>query len=707
MKIFTQGIFARRKIVLLFFLAILLPSLVVGYLSFRTFSERRTIVRSLLESNLWISGETALRSLEDTLLEYEKEALKPENFRRLTQPETNDRSQMTSSSVSDKILGQPFLLDSEFEVIVPRSRGADISSFRSERDESGDPFYDAFREAERIEFSQRDYAQAAELYKKVASDASSEDKIALALGALGRCLLSLEKYDEAYQAYQELSLKYGQLTNEVGHPYGIAAGFQLYEIESRLNGDESGLKYLLDLYEKIRSGTWSMSLSLYDFSIVEIETILDERTAKGKFPEIQKSYTALKAQKSAFLEDLIFVDFLKREAIPKMRERSAYSQAANASFPLRFLVSQGEDGCLISYTHLPEFRSKRMYYGGFCWDLDSLKKELPKLLTDLEESSRSHFQILDEKGQNVVMDKNELVSGDAVDLSFRRFPLPWKLLVSQPGFGELARTTRRENFFYGVLLVFIVVLMLLGAILIARDISRESETTHLKTEFVHNISHELKTPLTLIRLYGETLQYKRRLSEEEKDEAYEIITKESERLSHLINNVLDFSRIEMGRKEFDFKKGDLAQVVRDTLESYRYHLEKKGFTIHKEIAADIPEVIFDDEAVTSVLINLLSNALKFSPEEKEVLVRLFRDDGQVVLQVQDKGIGISQKELSRIFDRFYRSRGEAVAEAKGSGLGLTLVKHITEAHGGRVDVESRPGEGTTFSVILPIHREKG
>jgi len=451
MKIFTQGIFARKKIVLLFLLAILVPSLVVGYLSFRTFSERRAIVRSLLESNLWISGETALKSIEDVLLDNEKEALKSENFRRLTQPETIERSHITSFSIPKEILGQPFLLNSEFEVIVPRFRGADTSGFRPESDESGDPFYDAFREAERIEFSQRDYAQAAELYKKAASSASSEGKIALALGALGRCLLSLEKYDEAYQAYQELFLKYGQLTNKVGHPYGIAAGFQLYEIESRLNGEKSGLTYLLGLYEKIRSGTWSTSLPLYDFFIAEIKTILDNKTAEGEFPEIQKSYEALKSQKSAFLEDLIFVDFLKREAVPQIRERSTYSRAADTSLPNRFLVSQGEKACLISYAHLPEIQSKKTYYGGFCWDLDSLKKEMPKLLTDLEESSRSHFQILDEKEKNIVIDENEPASVDTVGLSFRRFPLPWKLLVSQPGFGELARTTRRENFFYGVL----------------------------------------------------------------------------------------------------------------------------------------------------------------------------------------------------------------------------------------------------------------
>jgi signal transduction histidine kinase len=250
--------------------------------------------------------------------------------------------------------------------------------------------------------------------------------------------------------------------------------------------------------------------------------------------------------------------------------------------------------------------------------------------------------------------------------------------------------------------------MLLGAFLIARDISRESEITRLKTEFVHNISHELKTPLTLIRLYGETLQRKENLTNREKKEAYEIITKESERLSHLINNVLDFSRIEMGRKEFDFKKGNLTQVVRETLESYRYHLEKKGFSVQAEISSDLPEMNFDGEAIASVLVNLLSNAMKFSPKKKEVTVRLFKEKENAVLQVADKGVGIPPKETSRIFKRFYRSKDEIVSETRGSGLGLTLVKHITEAHGGRIEVDSEPGKGSTFSIILPISSpEKG
>jgi signal transduction histidine kinase len=248
--------------------------------------------------------------------------------------------------------------------------------------------------------------------------------------------------------------------------------------------------------------------------------------------------------------------------------------------------------------------------------------------------------------------------------------------------------------------------MCLGAFLIARDISRESVTIRQKSEFVHNISHEIRTPLTLIRLYGETLKDKKNLPEENRREAYEIITGESERLSHLINDVLDSSRIERGKKEFNFQTGYLASAVKETLESYRYQFKKEGFTVHEEIDTSLPAMEFDREALASVLINLLSNAMKFSPGKNEISVKLFRNEGQAVLQVADQGIGISRKDVGKIFQRFYRSQNKVVSESQGSGLGLTIVKHVAEAHGGKVEVESEPGKGSVFSVIFPILKTK-
>jgi signal transduction histidine kinase len=707
MRIFTQGILARRKIVFIFLLAILLPSLVVGYLSFSTFAERRESVKKILESNLWISGESALKSIEAELLEHEKEALKPENFKRLIGLKESEQTLSIYSEFSKEIPGQLFLLDADYQIIIPKTGKEDISIFPGEKDVQNTEFAQALKQAESLEFSKKNYSRAAESYRKCYALAPTNQHKALALEALGRCLLSSKKYSEAYKVYDELFAKYGQLLNKAGHPYGILAALQLYEIERRRKQEENGLKILLSLYEKIKNGVWLVNLPTYDFFIVEIESILDDKFSEGRFPEIRESYLGLQKQRSSYLEALLFTDFLKREAVPKIKEKLTLSRIGGEAQSGRLLAARREEFCLVSYSVLPSFQPGKTFYGGFCWDLSSLKKEIfPEVLENLTKETGLSLRIIDEIGRNILTGKEEITSKDSLSLSYRQFPFPWKLLVSQPAFSDLEGTARRENFLYGVLLTFIVALMLMGAFLIVRDISRESETTRLKTEFVHNISHELKTPLTLIRLYGETLQRKEDLKKDEKKEAYEIITKESERLSHLINNVLDFSRIEMGRKEFDIKKGSLAQIVRDTLESYRYHLEKKGFSIKKEIASDLPEMNFDGEAVASVLVNLLSNAMKFSLKIKEVTVKLFKDDGNAVLQVADRGIGISPRDTSRIFNRFYRVKNEVVSNTGGSGLGLTLVKHIAEAHGGMIKVESEPGKGSIFSVIFPLSGPK-
>ncbi len=700
---FAQGLLARRKIVFVFLLAILLPSLIVGYLSLSTFSRRREAVKNILESNRWISGEAALKSFEEALLELEKKALIPENFTRLAELKEPIRVISNYSVFSEDIAGKLFLLDDNFQIIFPITGSEDFSVNSLETSVDKSKFVDDLKKAEIFEFSQRNYSRAADLYRKCALNAPSNPHEALALEGLGRCFLSSGKFNQAYNTYRNLSSKHGQLLNNAGHPYGILAIFQLSEIEKRRNRETESLEILIDLYDKIRSGFWPISLPAYDFFISEIESILEDKFKDNKFTSLQESYQTIQNEEPLYLQTLLFADFLKRDAIPKIKEKITLSLLGGTAQPRRLLAAQKDDFCLVSFTILPGFRPEKNHYGGFCWDQSFLKKEIfPRILRSVSKETGLDLRILDEKGKNIFTAKDESIPEDSLRLSYRRFPFPWKLLVSQPALADLKRTARREIFLYGILLAFIVALMLLGAFLIVRDISRESETTRLKTEFVHNISHELKTPLTLIRLYGETLQRKANLTDEEKKESYEIITKESERLSHLINNVLDFSRIDMGRKEFDFKKGDLAQIVRDTLESYRYHLEKKGFAIQTEIVADLPEMIFDGEAMASVLINLLSNAMKFSPEKKEVFVKLFKDKGNAVLQVADKGIGISSKEISKVFKRFYRSKNEIISDTRGSGLGLTLVKHITEAHGGKIKVDSEPGKGSVFSIILPV-----
>jgi signal transduction histidine kinase len=268
---------------------------------------------------------------------------------------------------------------------------------------------------------------------------------------------------------------------------------------------------------------------------------------------------------------------------------------------------------------------------------------------------------------------------------------------------QIGATWRRRNF---IVLGILASLIVIGLLLTKHVVSKEMALAKLKSDFVSNVSHELRTPLALIRLYAETLELGRITTKEKKQEYYRIVRKESERLSGLINNILDFSRIEAGAKEYEFRETDIADLVRNTLDSYRYQIEQQGFTLKEEIDETLPVVYVDREAMARALLNLVNNALKYSPEEKFLGVKLYRENGTVKLEVEDRGIGITRREQTKIFEKFYRTGDPLVHNTKGSGLGLSLVRHITNAHGGNVTVESTPGKGSKFTLSLPLNGRK-
>ncbi len=254
---------------------------------------------------------------------------------------------------------------------------------------------------------------------------------------------------------------------------------------------------------------------------------------------------------------------------------------------------------------------------------------------------------------------------------------------------------------------FLSLFLAAGLLLTYRNVYRELGLAKLKSDFVANVSHELRTPLALIRLYAETLEMGRLNSPEKYQEYYRTIRKESERLTGLINNILDFSRIEAGKKEYSFRETDMGELVHNTIDAYRFQIEQNGFTYQENIACDLPPVRVDREAIARSLLNLVNNAIKYSHEEKFVGVNLYRTNGTMRLEVVDHGIGIPRSEQSKIFEKFYRVGNPLVHNTKGSGLGLSLVRHIAQAHGGDVAVESSPGKGSKFTFTLPIaHLQK-
>jgi signal transduction histidine kinase len=253
-----------------------------------------------------------------------------------------------------------------------------------------------------------------------------------------------------------------------------------------------------------------------------------------------------------------------------------------------------------------------------------------------------------------------------------------------------------------IVLAALALFMVGGVWLTYRNVSREMTLARLKSDFVANVSHELRTPLALIRLYAETLELGRLIAKEKYQEYFRIIREESERLTALINNILDFSRIDAGRKEYEFEETNLAELVHSTLESYRFQIQQNGFGFEENISNDIPPVKVDREAIARSLLNLVNNALKYSKDQKHIGVSLYRANGSVKLEVQDRGIGIPADEQEKIFEKFYRCGDPLVHNVKGSGLGLSLVRHIARAHGGDVQVESTPNKGSKFTIALPL-----
>ncbi len=269
---------------------------------------------------------------------------------------------------------------------------------------------------------------------------------------------------------------------------------------------------------------------------------------------------------------------------------------------------------------------------------------------------------------------------------------------------SIDQQVKRWQHWTWILIGFIDIMLGAGLLLVYSNVRRELHLSQLKSDFVANVSHELKTPLALIRLFAETLELGRVPSEDKARQYYRVINKESQRLTQLINNILDFSRIEAGRKEYRFAPTDVGRIVSEVIEAYRFQIEQQGFTLEVNVADDLPEVNADKEALAQALLNLVNNAIKYSRDEKYLRLDVRRDGERLLLSVTDRGIGVAKGEQKKIFEKFYRAENSLVHETKGSGLGLALVQHIMEAHGGSVEVESAPGKGSTFTLVLPIKR---
>lgn len=295
--------------------------------------------------------------------------------------------------------------------------------------------------------------------------------------------------------------------------------------------------------------------------------------------------------------------------------------------------------------------------------------------------------------------------GFSLDKSFVRKPL-WVLSdtylsiqAKGESYSDLVKARSQKNLYF---LLFSVAMVLIGAVLIIRNIRSALKIAQLKSDFVSNVSHEIRTPLSLIRMYSETLMLGRLSSEEKKEHYYQIIHHESGRLTYLVNNILDFSRIEADRKTYHLEEKNLNELMQSLFTNFSYYFKENDVNCELTVSEHALKASVDSQAVEEALSNLIENAIKYSHETKFIHISTYEEEGFVCCEVSDKGSGISKADQKHIFDKFYRVEGAMTQKTKGTGLGLSLVKHIMESHGGQITVSSSVGHGSTFILHFPV-----
>jgi signal transduction histidine kinase len=329
----------------------------------------------------------------------------------------------------------------------------------------------------------------------------------------------------------------------------------------------------------------------------------------------------------------------------------------------------------------------------------------PRMYGGIQATRRLSFEVFAEDGRRLANLRQPFDLGEA---RVENLEGPFEGNRIRVGVTSSAPVVWAERF-VGIQVAFITLMVLviaLAAIFGLRYTLRQLELAQLKSAFVSNITHELKTPIALIRLAVETLEMQRFHSPEEGSRFLHTIGRETEKLSHLVDNILDFARLESGRATLQMSRIDPAGVAREALETFRPRLEDQGFIVESEIPEHAPAVLGDARALSHCVLNLLDNAVKYSRERREIRLSVGSREGRVTISVADRGIGIAPGDQPKVFDKFVRLDTGLVHDVKGAGLGLALVHQILRAHHGRVELVSTPGEGSTFTLVLPVAAEE-
>ena len=545
-------------------------------------------------------------------------------------------------------------------------------------------FLHALARAEKSEFAESDLREAARLYRTASEVAGNETERATAINGLARVLSKSGLSKQAADRYRILADRYGSLMDDHGVSFAHYALHQFIQMFSH-NPPE----FIYEDIERILSRFVNGELALTDQTEVVLQEVSDWFANQGS--RISAANDPIPQQIRLLREWITFVT-QEGHAIQQYLLRRSTSVTPIRFGPFEAIVGRQEETPSLLLVKPSSDHSALL---GFKVHLDRLRNEV------LDKASKTSISF---DVETIITSRNKAPQIAAHPLAIVKEISPmvpsWRVCIRPENPKVITRYISKRRWVYGTVLTFLIAGMFLGVVLVLRDLSREQHLARLRSDFVSNVTHELKTPLTSIRMFAETMRMGRIQKKSDQQEYLSIIVNEAERLTRLINTVLDFSKIERGQKLYRMGRINLSEVVTSALDAMRYTLEEQGFKLEAEIESGV-FTTGDADAIEQAVLNLLSNAIKYSHTKKVVTVRLWTQDRSALIQVADQGMGIPESEQKRIFDQFYRAHVGHKQDTGGAGLGLTVVKHIVDAHKGEIRIESKVDEGSKFTMILP------
>ena len=708
---------ARRRILLLFSLGIAAPSFLLGYLALRGIQNDQALVEQerrnehrLIAARIGESLDERIGLIEGSLDRVTEglrdldldDALEPLDDLRIREP---------------AIQGVFFLLgDGSVRIVSPRPLFSDPAGGVSSTTDphlSGVP--SDLEPGRALELRDGNYGGALTAYRAVFSAASDPRLRGEALSAIARVQAKSGSLGEAVDSYRSLLRDFGSLRMVGGMPFGIVARLELASSLFAVSDTLAAAQTWVDLYRGLLRAEWPLTPAEFDFFTGSVRASVEEglpgHVTSGALAAYRDTLLALAeeeaASRSVTGEHLAFEQQVSQmlperlAAAPNARWRRVTLEAGNRTY----------------HVSVQEPVDRAGVEGAGSWgvllDRETLIGGL--LRPAIEEHAATGVASWIVRGRNGEL---LLASGASPSEASPEGPatvtaglasdfLGWTLELRQPDarLVETLLTSRRGVYFYAFLLL--TGILTFGLTLTARSVTHQLELARMKSDFVSTVSHEFKSPLTAIRQLAEMLQSGRVVSEEKRSRYYDVLLEQSERLSVLVDNVLDLARMDEGRYELERATVDVGDLLEEIVERAEHRVRHEGFTIRSEIEHPAPSLTLDAAAVTQATTNMIDNGVKYSGDSREIVVRGFSRNGHFVIAVQDFGVGLDDDEAARVFERFYRGGSELTRTVKGTGLGLALVKQIAEAHGGSVAVESTPGSGSTFSIRLPLDSSPG